>query len=89
METLELLVGLLAAIAVVVTLAGRTSIPEPVLLVAAGLALALIPGLPEVELDPDLTLALFLPPLLYWAALHTDLGELRRNLRPISLLAVG
>ena len=39
METLELLVGLLAAIAVVVDLAGRTSIPEPVLLVAAGLAI--------------------------------------------------
>jgi Na+/H+ antiporter len=73
METLELLVGLLAAVAVVVRLAGRTPFPEPVLLVAAGLAIALVPGLPEVELDPDLTLALFLPPLLYWAALHTDL----------------
>ena len=89
METLELLVGLLAAIAVVVTLAGRTSIPEPVLLVGVGLAVALVPGLPQVELDPDLTLALFLPPLLYWASLHTNLQELRRNLRPISLLAVG
>jgi monovalent cation/hydrogen antiporter len=64
METLELLIGMLAAIAVVVTLAGRTRVPEPVLLVAAGLAVALIPGLPAVKLDPDLTLALFLPPLL-------------------------
>ena len=64
METLELLVGLLAAVAVVVTLAGRTPIPEPVLLLGAGLAVALIPGLPQVELDPDLILALFLPPLL-------------------------
>jgi CPA1 family monovalent cation:H+ antiporter len=89
METLELLVGLLAAVAVVVRLAGRTAIPEPVLLVLAGLAVALIPGLPEVELEPELILALFLPPLLYWAALHTDLRELRRNLRPIALLAVG
>jgi monovalent cation/hydrogen antiporter len=89
METLELLIGMLAAVAVVVTLAGRLPIPEPVLLVAAGLAVALIPGLPEVELDPQLTLALFLPPLLYWAALHTDVRELRRNLRPIALLAVG
>jgi NhaP-type Na+/H+ or K+/H+ antiporter len=66
METLELLVALLAAVAVVVRLAGRTAIPEPVLLVLAGLAVALIPGLPAVELDPQLTLALFLPPLLYW-----------------------
>src|SRR5918994_6914518 len=89
METLELLIGLLAAVAVVVMLAGRTEIPEPVLLVLAGLAVALIPGLPTVELDPQLTLALFLPPLLYWAALHTDLADLRRNLRPIALLAVG
>jgi Na+/H+ antiporter len=89
METLELLVALLAAVAVVVRLAGRTAIPEPVLLVLAGLAVALIPGLPQVELDPQLILALFLPPLLYWAALHTDLGDLRRNLRPIALLAVG
>jgi Na+/H+ antiporter len=89
METLELLIGLLAAVAVVVRLAGRTEIPEPVLLVLAGLAVALIPGLPEVELDPELTLALFLPPLLYWAALHTNLRDLRVNLRPIALLAVG
>jgi monovalent cation/hydrogen antiporter len=89
MENLELLIGLLAAVAVVVRLAGRTSIPEPVLLVLAGLAVALIPGLHQVELDPQLTLALFLPPLLYWAALHTDLRELRANLRPIALLAIG
>jgi monovalent cation/hydrogen antiporter len=89
METLELLIGLLAAVAVVVRLAGRTSIPEPVLLMLAGLAVALIPGLPQVELEPDLILALFLPPLLYWAALHIDLQELRDNLRPIALLAVG
>src|SRR5215207_1766164 len=86
METLELLIGLLAAVAVVVRLAGRTTIPEPVL---AGLAVALIPGLPQVELEPELILALFLPPLLYWAALHTDLRDLRANLRPIALLAVG
>jgi monovalent cation/hydrogen antiporter len=89
METLELLIGLLAAVAVVVRLAGRIDIPEPVLLVLAGLAVALIPGLPEIELDPQLTLALFLPPLLYWAALHTDIPSLRGNLRPVAMLAVG
>src|SRR5215211_6159818 len=89
METLELLIGLLAAVAVVVRLAGRTTVPEPVLLVLAGLAVALVPGLPQVELDPELILALFLPPLLYWAALHTDPRELRSNLRPIAMLAIG
>jgi monovalent cation/hydrogen antiporter len=89
METFELLVGMFAAVAVVVTLAERTPVPEPVLLVAAGLAVAVVPGLPQVELDPEATLALFLPPLLYWAALHVSLRELRGNLRPIALLAVG
>jgi Na+/H+ antiporter len=89
MATFELLIGLFAAIAVMVTLAERTPVPEPVLLVAAGLAVALLPGLPEVRLNPDLTLALLLPPLLYWAALHISVRELRENLRPISLLAVG
>ena len=77
METLELLVGLLAAVAVVVRLAGRTAIPEPVLLVLAGLAVALIPGLPQVELDPQLILALFLPPLLYAGTVQASVHLLR------------
>ena len=53
MENLELLVGLLAAVAVVVRLAGRTSIPEPVLLVLAGLAVALAPGCPRSSSTPS------------------------------------
>ena len=45
--------------------------------------------MPEVELDPDLVLLVLLPPLLYAAAFFTPLRELRRNVRPVSLLAVG
>ena len=45
--------------------------------------------MPEVDLDPELVLLILLPPLLYAAAFFTPLRELRRNLRPISLLAVG
>ena len=51
--------------------------------------LALIPGLPDVELDPHLVLLIMLPPLLYAAAFFSSLRDLRANLRPISLLAVG
>ena len=83
-----LLVLLTGTVALVV-LANRVSIPYPILLVIGGLALGLVPGLPDVTLDPDLVLLIFLPPLLYSAAFFSSLRELRANLRPISLLAVG
>src|SRR5690606_9117740 len=54
-----------------------------------GAAMAFFPGLPDVRLEPDLVLVLVLPPLLYSAAFFSDLRELRRNARPIGLLAVG
>ena len=47
-----------------------------------------IPGVPSVELDPDLVLLIFLPPLLYGAAFFTSLRDLRRNARPIALLSI-
>ena len=53
MDTLELLAGLLAAVAVVVRLAGRTTVPEPVLLVLAGLAAALVPASPRSNSTPS------------------------------------
>ena len=64
-------------------------VPYPILLVVGGVAIAASPGIPEVELDPDLVLLVMLPPLLYAAAFVTPLRELRRNIRTISLLAVG
>ena len=64
-------------------------LPVPVLLVCGGLLLGFVPGLPHVELPPDLVLVAILPPLLYSAAFFTGLRDLRHNLRPISLLAVG
>ena len=45
--------------------------------------------MPDVALDPDLVLLIFLPPLLYSAAFFANLRELRANLRPITGLAVG
>src|SRR5205807_1287847 len=70
-------------------LSRKLPIPYPILLVLGGLALALIPGLPRVRLDPDLVFIFFLPPLLFPAALFTSWRDFRANLRPISLLAVG
>jgi len=64
-------------------------VPYPILLVLGGLVIGLLPGMPDVELPPDLVLVAFLPPLLYSAAFYTSLREFRANVRPIGVLAVG
>ncbi len=89
MHELELILVLLAAVVALATLANRVGVPYPILLVAGGLALALIPGLPEVHLEPDAVFLLFLPPILFAAAYFTDWRAFKANRRPISLLAVG
>jgi CPA1 family monovalent cation:H+ antiporter len=86
---IEILLGLLLAVAALATLATRLGVPYPILLVLGGSALGFVPGLPSVELDPELVFLLFLPPLLYVSALFTSWRDFRANIRPISLLAVG
>jgi monovalent cation/hydrogen antiporter len=83
------LVGLLLGVGVLVVLAPVLRIPYPILLVLGGLALAFVPGLPEFELRPEVILLGFLPPLLYSSAFFTSVRDLRTNLRPVSLLAIG
>jgi Na+/H+ antiporter len=80
---------LLAAVAGLLALAPLLRIPYPILLVVGGLALGFIPGLPHPVLDPNIVLVGVLPPLLYSAAFFTSLRDLRRNVRPLSLSAVG
>jgi CPA1 family monovalent cation:H+ antiporter len=86
LPTLEILVSLLAVIAVVAVVAKRLRIPLAIPLVLTGVGLALIPGLPAVELAPDLVLLLVLPPIIYFASVAMSWKEFRFNLRPISLL---
>src|SRR5947207_1419120 len=85
-ETIVLLLGLVAALVVI---AQKITLPYPVVLVLAGLALSFVPRLPEVKLNPDIVFYFFLPPLIYPAALFTSWRDFRRNLRPILLLAIG
>ena len=87
-EILQLL-GLLTALGALVFLAPISRIPYPILMVLGGLALSLMPGLPDFELPPELVLVAFLPPLLYSAAFFTSLRDLRANVRPIGLLSIG
>jgi monovalent cation/hydrogen antiporter len=86
----EIFVGLLLAVAVLAMLARKLHIPYPILFVIGGLLLGWLPGLPpNVTLNPELVFFLFLPPLLFPAALFTSWRDFRLNLRPISLLAIG
>src|SRR5688572_14319419 len=89
MHEIEAVLGLLIAVAAVAWLATQLKLPYPILLVLAGLGIGFIPGLPRVRLRPDVVFLLFLPPLLYYAGLLTSWRDFKRNLRPISLLAVG
>ncbi len=88
-EEIQILVLLLVVIAAVAVIAARLQIPQAILLVLAGVIMALIPGLPPMELAPDLVLLLVLPPLVYSSAVAMSWREFRFNLRPIALLAVG
>ncbi len=83
------LLALIAAGAGLLVLAPVLRVPYPILLVVGGLALGFVPGLPDLELRPDVVLVAILPPLLYAAAFFTSLRDLRRNVRPLTLLAVG
>ena len=86
---IQILVLLLVVVAAVAVLAKRLSIPPAILLVLTGVAFALVPGLPPVELAPEVVLLLVLPPLIYSAAVDMSWREFRFNLRPITLLAIG
>lgn len=89
MEPIETVVLLLAAVALLTVVARHIGVPYPILMVLGGLALGFVPGLPRVELEPEIVLLLFLPPILFSAAYLSSPRELWRNLRPISLLAFG
>jgi monovalent cation/hydrogen antiporter len=88
-EMQVVVLGLLALIAGLALLGRKLPVPYPILLVAGGVLLSLLPGLPVIRLSPELVFLIFLPPLLYPAALFTPWRDLRANLRPILLLAIG
>ncbi|MCP3822880.1 Na+/H+ antiporter [Streptomyces sp. A3M-1-3] len=88
MEVLPL-VALVAGSAAIAGAARRTPVPAPLLLVAAGLLAAYVPGVPDYTLDPHIVLPLLLPPLLYTAAVDSSYLDLRANVRPVALLSVG
>src|SRR5881296_3672236 len=87
-EETELILICLVAVALLAIVARKIHIPYPILLTIGGVVLALIPGLPAIHLEPKLVFNLFLPPLLYPAAIFTSWRDFRVNLRSILPLAI-
>ena len=89
MDVLTAVLLLLVAIAVMFEVARRIGVPYPTLFVLGGLALAFVPGLPKIQLEPNLVLLVFLPPLLFGAAVETPVRDLRANVAPLLRLSIG
>src|SRR5436190_23380222 len=84
----ELILICLVAVALLALVARKIGVPYPILLVIAGGLLAFVPGLPTIRLDPKLVFDLFLPPLIYPAAVYTSWRDFRANLRSSLALAI-
>jgi monovalent cation/hydrogen antiporter len=86
---IEIVFALLIAATILAIAARRLGIPYPIVLVLGGLAIGFVPGLPAIELAPNVVFLLFLPPILFAAGYFTSIRDLRANIRPVALLAVG
>src|SRR6267143_2436456 len=84
----ELILICLVAVALLALVARKIGVPYPILLTIAGGLLAFVSGLPTIRLDPKLVFDLFLPPLIYPAAVYTSWRDFRANLRSILPLAI-
>ncbi|MFJ9537963.1 Na+/H+ antiporter [Streptomyces sp. NPDC101225] len=88
MDVMPLLL-LVAGSTAIAAVARRTPVPAPLLLVAVGLAVSYVPGVPDYTLDPEIVLPLVLPPLLHKEAVESSYLDLRATMRPVALLSVG
>jgi CPA1 family monovalent cation:H+ antiporter len=88
-ESLPTLIVVLAVVGAMSFAAQRVAVPAPVLFAAAGMLWSLVPALPDLEIEPELILSVFLPPLLYADAWDASWLDFRRWLRPILQLAIG
>jgi NhaP-type Na+/H+ or K+/H+ antiporter len=79
---------LLVAVAALSALARVLEVPYPIVLVIGGALLGFVPGIPNAQLDPDVVLVIFLPPLLYAASIYANYGDLRANVRALTLNTV-
>ncbi|MBV4359311.1 Na+/H+ antiporter [Pinibacter aurantiacus] len=88
-DNILLIISLLLGVSMLAMLSDKLRISYPIFLVVSGLFISIIPGIPDIQLQPDLVFLIFLPPLLYAAAWNTSWKDFWKWKRPISLLAFG
>src|SRR6476660_1311740 len=88
-ESIVFAIAVVALVVALSALARRLPVPTPILQVVAGFLVGLIPGVSLPDLDPDLVFFVFLPPLIWAAAMFTSVRDFRRNFGSIGALAVG
>jgi monovalent cation/hydrogen antiporter len=88
MGEIEFLFAILVAVVLLVPLARRLELPYPIFLVLGGLGLGALPGVPEIELEPEVFFLVFVPPLVHAAGYQASPRRLLRDARPIALAAV-
>jgi NhaP-type Na+/H+ or K+/H+ antiporter len=80
--------GLVVAVVGFGALARLLAVPYPVALVVGGALLGFVPGLPQIRLNPEVVLVVFLPPLLYGSGIYANLQDFRAARRWLALNAV-
>ncbi len=88
MENFKIIIFILVVLISLSALSDKLKLPTPVFLVLAGLIIGFVPVLPDLIMDPDVVFLVFLPPLLYDAAVRTSWHEFKTNIKPISALGV-
>lgn len=88
MENYTIILLIMALMLGASALAEKIKVPAPILLILLGMAVGFIPSIPDVELDPEIVMLIFLPPLLYDAAFHISFKDFRTNINTISILAI-
>lgn len=89
MENYAVILSLLGLMIFLSAIAEKLKISSPILLIAAGIILSIIPGIPEISIDPEIIFLLFLPPLLYDAAFNLPFKDFKEHLGTISSMAFG
>jgi CPA1 family monovalent cation:H+ antiporter len=88
-RSVQIILFLVGLATVVATFARRVSVPAPSLLVVAGVLVGLLPGVPQIQVTPEIVSLVVLPPLLYVAGEELSWRDLRAVWRPVGVLAVG
>lgn len=88
MENYSIVIFILAIMIGLSAIADKVKLPYPVLLITAGIGVGFIPGLPGIEINPEVVFLLFLPPLLYDAAFNIPFKEFKTHINTIGTLAV-